>query len=75
MLGQKKQKASAPECPASGSSVDAGNDPVPNSSAVLVPRRAVLPPALAHVARVSVHKKDYEVDHVVPRQEVAEATG
>lgn len=55
------------------SSVDTGNDPVTNSSAVLVPRRAVLPPALAHVAGVSVHEQNDEVDHVVPRQEVAEA--
>lgn len=56
-----------------GSSVDTGNDPVPNSSAILVPCRAVLPPALAHVSGISVHEQDDEVDHVVPRQEVAEA--
>lgn len=57
------------------SSVDVGNDPVANSSAILVPRRAVLPPALAHVPGVSMHQQDDEVDHVVPRQEVAKATG
>lgn len=30
-------------------SVHTGNDPVPNSSAVLIPGQAVLPPALIHV--------------------------
>lgn len=55
-------------------SVNAGDDSVGNSSAVLVPGRAVLPPAVAHVPRVSVHEEDDEVDHVVPRQQVAEAT-
>lgn len=67
------KKASARERPAAGSSVDTRNDPVANSPAVLVPRRAVLPPALAHVAGVSVHEQDDEVDHVVPWQQVAEA--
>lgn len=36
LVGSKK--ASAQECPALASSVDTGNDPVANSSAVLVPR-------------------------------------
>ncbi len=67
------KRASALECPALGCSVDTGNDPVANSSAVLVPRRAVLPPALAHVAGISMHEQDDEVDHIVPWQEVAEA--
>lgn len=57
----------------SASSVHTRNDPVADSPAVLVPRRAVLPPALAHVARVSVHEQNDEVNHVVPRQEVGEA--
>lgn len=73
ILGLKQTKnVLSSECPGSISSVDAGDDPVADSSAVLVPRRAVLPPALAHVTRVSVYKQDDEVDHVVPRQEVAE---
>lgn len=55
------------------SSVHTGDDPVGNSSAVFIPRRAVLPAALTHVPRVSVHEQDDEVDHVVPGQEVAEA--
>lgn len=54
-------------------SVDVGNDPVAHSPAVLVPRRAVLPPALGHVPGVPVHQQDDEVDHVVPGQQVAEA--
>lgn len=69
------KKASAKECPALGSSVDTRNDPVANSSAVFVPRRAVFPPALTHVAGISVQKQDDEVDHVVPWQEVAKAAG
>lgn len=71
--GWEQPKAGAQECPAVAPSVDTGNDPVANSSAVLVPRRAVLPPALAHVTGVSMHEQDDEVDHVVPRQEVVEA--
>lgn len=59
--------------PRIGSSVDAGNDPVAHRSAVLVPRRAVLPSARVHVAGVSVHQEDEEVDDVVPGQQVAEA--
>lgn len=58
-----------------GSSVNTGNNPVANTSAVFVPRRAVFPPALAHVTGISVQEQDNEVDHVVPRQEVAKATG
>lgn len=56
-----------------GPSVHARDEPVANSPAVLFPRRAVLPPALAHVPGVSVHQQDDEVDHVVPGQEVVEA--
>lgn len=72
--GAGMEKASARFCSALGSSVDARNDPVAHRSAVLVPRRAVLPSALARVTRVSVHEEDDEVDHVIPGQEVAEAT-
>lgn len=72
VLKNKKKKLSS-GVSSLGSSVDTWNDPVADSSAVLIPCQAVLSPALAHVSGISVHEQDDEVDHVVPGQQVAEA--
>ena len=53
-------------------SVEPGEDTVAHAAAVLLPRRAVLPPALPLVAGVAVDQQDAEVDQVVVGQEVAE---
>lgn len=53
-------------------SVNAWDDPVADRPAVLVPRWAIFPPALAGVPWAPVHQQDDEVDHVVPGQQVAE---
>ena len=52
--------------------VDPGDDAVGHGPAVVVPGRAVLPAAVGRVAGVAMDQQDDEVDHVVPRQQVAE---
>ena len=55
-----------------GGLVDSGDDAVGHGAAVLVPGRAVLAAAVGRVAGVAVNQQDDEVDHVVPRQQVAQ---
>lgn len=57
-----------------GRSVHVGDDAVGHALAVLVPRQAVLPPALALVPGLAVHEQHGEVDHVEVGQDVLETT-